>query len=313
MPEVMTPEFILWSLGVGCALRDDPRSEQPEWVERQLRSLRACGTALAEGRVYGGYCWEHSASDPATVSEDPLGFLLAEVLAAYGEAEWLDEVCGACAARVAGGEPAIVPRGMRPSAGGQAGGQQRRVTARWAGCFGWIDWSEVVSCWDEWVAQAIERRGLGSEIARHFTVTQHPWYGLFTKSPLSGEQRELMAQVVQELGESSPAAGLVLADFAAALEASSRWGLPLSVSFGPAGRLTATHWTVLPHCGRCKSQRMEGSQRCGECAHPGAPLPARRRYARGPRPYGSVSRMMSRERLNSLLFGYWRQQLGNQE
>ncbi|MFM8253501.1 MAG: hypothetical protein ACKOBW_18090 [Planctomycetota bacterium] len=312
--ETTTPEFVLWSLGVRCALRDDANGEEPTWVERQLRSLRACGTAVAEGRLYEGYCWEHTASDPATVSEDPLGFSLAEVLAAYGEAEWLDEVCGGCAARVAGGELAIVPRGARTSAVGQAwrSGEQRRVIARWAGCFGWIDWSSVVENWDQWVAKAIERRGLGVQIARHFTVTQHAWYGLFTQSALSVEQRELLAQIVDELRESSRAAGVILADFAAALGASAKSGLPLSVFFGPAGRLTAAHWTVLPHCGRCKVPRAVESRRCGECGQPGAPVPARRRYARGPRPYGAVSRMMSRERLDALLTGYWRQQISNE-
>lgn len=305
-----TPEFVLWSLGASCSLRDDPSGQQPEWVERQLRALRACGTALVEGREFQGYCLEPSAGDPATVSRDPLGFSLAEVLAAYGDAEWLDDICGGCVARVAGGEPAIVPRGARPSAAGRAGSSASSdapMVARWAGCFGWIEWSSAGESWHDQVSAAMDRRGVRSQIARHFLATLHPWYGLFAHSPLTDPQRDLLVELVAELQGGEPPVAMILSDFAAALRVSAERGVALSVAFGPVGELTSAYWTVLPHCPRCKAPRLMESRRCGECGQPGAPTAARRRFARGPRPYGSLLRMMNRTRLDELLTGYWRQ------
>ena len=51
-----TPEFLRWTLAVACKLKDFAQWKNPDKVERHLRAVRVCETAIREGRVLDGIC-----------------------------------------------------------------------------------------------------------------------------------------------------------------------------------------------------------------------------------------------------------------
>ena len=341
---IATPEFVLWTLARPCGLREPTEETDPERAIRRLHALQACGAALFERREFEGICIEAAATSRATCPGEPLGFRADEILEAYGGTGWVQSQCASCPANLRAlyvrTDGLIVSKtAFIVGSGGEVRSETGPcVQGRWAGCVGLVDWShgerasllsddardvaatrESVAAfddcnraWFERVEKAAAGAGIEAELSRHFLVTRPRWYGLWASSPLSPVQLELLEVLLERLvADDLP--GLAprhdvagLDDLRAAIVVARRENVPLHVQYGPRGEVFERTWFVAAHCGRCRAAREPQSRRCGVCGQPGPAEPARRRQAKGTRPYGPLSRFLGADGARQFLDRYWR-------
>ena len=96
-PKSATPEFLRWTLAVACNLKKFSQWKNPDRIERHLRAIRVCETAIREGRVLDGICVASEQTNEVT-SADTLGFRISDVVESFGSLDAIAETCKQCAA-----------------------------------------------------------------------------------------------------------------------------------------------------------------------------------------------------------------------
>lgn len=268
--DAATPEFIRWSIAVECDLRAGAGDGGPEFAERQLKGLRAYAEAVAAGRLCDEVCFEAALDAPPGPNHAPRGFRVIDVLRAYGATAPATWPCGSCPAHVD-------PPDHAPAL---------------AGCYGLVDWRPLGPSLPQRLSDELSDSAECDLLRREFLVTQPVWYGLWSESPLRAEQLALLEPLVGRWRTRGDAWNAVFDRFWRALVAARDSGLPLHVDYGPAGQLSGRHWTVVPHCGRCKVGRPLNSSVCSCCGLAERELPARRRLRRGERPYRQLAEFL---------------------
>lgn len=271
-----TPEFLAWSLAHGCPLRQGVPDDEPEKVERHLRTARAFSDARAEGRIFAGICLQ-----------DDMGFRATESLALYGG---LDAITAACHNCPANGLESITP-------------------ATLAGCFGLWPLPLDARAFHALMERAMDERDLTAEVARHFPLASPHWYGLWQHSPLTAEQLAPLAELLSAIQASGIASTDVecqrgLAELQLAIQAAQRHHLALHVRHYPRGEVTGPWWQLVPHCPTCHAEWQPRADRCFACSYLGPPAPAKKRHARGPRPYFPLARLLGESQATALLAQY---------
>lgn len=285
-----TPEFVRWALRHDCDLRAETPADDVERVARALFVLRECGRAQQELRVIEGVALEPSACQPATVSSQPLGFRVADVLAAYGGPSAVAPCCRECRVNVVAemqGDASAAP------------------AFPWAGCFGEVDGTRLApGGWQE-LEDRMARVATADEWESAFLPTRPAWYGLWTTAPLTVSQLPLLQRLLDCCLTEIPGAGPILGELATAVRLALRESCPLWVRLFPRGRVEGRAWYVEAHCGRCGAARMEARRPCPVCRATEAPQAARRRAVRGTRPYWPLERLIGASRTAELLARYW--------
>jgi hypothetical protein len=261
-----TPEFVRWAIAQPCPLREFEGWQDPEQVERRLRPLRSYCEAVAEGRLFEGICVA-SAVTPSAVADgfglnEAKGFRAAEVLAAYGGEQFVSETCGGCPANA---RLQAEPRAL-------------------VGCYGHMEFSGLDRLHADLESVAVEL-GLQTALATEFPITTPLWYGLWIQSPPREKQLALLAQLFAHLAARDKAYCARLDHFLAAIRICLERQLPIHLTLVPRGEYTATKWTIVAHCRRCKAPWPGASRRCAVCGQIGRPEPSKRRNVRGERPY----------------------------
>lgn len=243
-----TPEFLCWAIEHACPLRELLPENQPEKVERQLRTARCAAEAIAAGRV----------RDDIAVSPDgTMSFRLSEALAIYGGEDSLIKNCGSCGANVLAG----------------------RLTPSYAGCYGLLPMPEPRG-------EFLVRTQKFPRNHQLFAPTQYLWFGWWLKSPLSYDQTEYLAGAFRTLsGEPAYATNQSLQELAVALQICVRHKLQFSVQLFPAGQIDGLWWNLVPHCGICHAPWEPGSTSCAMCGQSRHPASPKKRRVRGDRPY----------------------------
>lgn len=243
-----TPEFLCWAIEQTCPLRELLPENQPEKVERQLRTARCTAEALAEGRVQ---------DDVAVSADGTMSFRVREALAIYGGEEALAQNCGSCPANVLTG----------------------RMTPNYAGCYGLLPLPEPRS---EFLART-QKFPRNNQL---FAPTQYLWFGWWLKSPLSADQIACLAGVFQTLSaEPAYAVNKPLQELSVALQLCATNHLSLSVQLFPAGNIEGVWWNLAPHCGICHAPWEAGTTSCTMCGQARHPASPKKRRVRGDRPY----------------------------
>ena len=252
----LTPEFLCWAIERQCPLRELLPENQPEKVERQLRSARCTSEALAEGRV---------ADDLAITADQTLGFRVSEALAIYGGEAIVRDCCGNCPANVNS-------QFQQPS---------------YAGCYGLFPVPEPREPW----LQRTQRSPRDNQL---FKPSQFLWYGWWLQSPLNPGQIEYLAKQFAAISSEAEFAGnQALREFTAALRICHELHLPLSVQLFPRGEIDGLWWNLVPHCEVCRSEWSAGAKRCEMCGQTRFPASAKKRRVRGTRPYRALSEINS--------------------
>lgn len=266
-----TSEFLVWTLGYTCSIRGALDGSDPERTERHLRSARATGDALREGRVLDGLC-----VDP------PSGFRIAEALQIYGGLDTVEQTCASCPANAIAG-----PGGP------------------WfAGCYGLVPFPDD-SALHAALEETIARLRLQSQIAEQFLPTQPRRYGLFAQSPLSPSQATTLHRILKELLAGNEEFDDGLKQLAQALEVAVQHGLALHVATYPRGSIEENRWWLVRHCPRCKAAWLnDPAQPCKVCQYAGRPAPDRKRHVRGRRPYVPLERLLGAERAKEFIVRY---------
>jgi len=279
---VLTPEFLLWSLGFQCPLRGLEDGSNPERTERQLRSARATSDARREGRVFEGI-----AVDP------PNGFRIDEALAIYGGEEAARRACGDCPANaLAGDDNPLFRNGPVPE------------SPSLAGCYGLVRLPDDPAG----VHAAVEQgtgRAYGSvpwESVCHVTTPR--WFGLWAESPLDAEHLLVRYNVLAAAPIDDPLCRQGIAELLVALNVAFDAGLRLHVRLYPPGHVEGTTWRLAPHCPRCKAAWPAPAAGCAVCGYLGHPAPDQKRRARGQRPYFPLARLLGPEQAELFMGRY---------
>ena len=235
---------------------------------------------MSEHRCLENVC-VHAAWTPQQSVADTSGFLLTDTLIPFGGIPLAEETCGPCPANVA------MPSAANP---------------RWAGCHGLLilDPADAVEARAASIIGSLEQEASSPPplpaallaLPRLWLESPLPpanllWNALVWDS-LSAEQVELPG----------------LAAFRRAIEAALAHELPLHVQAYPAGIRSARHWRVPAHCPRCSSPREEGSTTCPICHTSEAAEIARKRFAKGERPYWQLARFMGEQAADEFLQRY---------
>jgi hypothetical protein len=268
---ISTPPFLLWAIEYSCPVRGFQNGSDPDHTERQLRAAMALSAARREGRVFEGYC-----------IEEPLGFCIDEALAIYGGLELVERTCGACPANA--------------------------LTRIWpgelAGCLRMFILPNEEEKFCQRVDEVIEQAGLADEYARLFHSTRSRWHGFWISSPLSLDQVKFLVDLFG-VNEMEGGFGDQLAELHAGLCAARDNQLPIHASLYPRGSVEGNWWRLAPHCPRCKGGWQEsGRGRCNVCGYEGHPAQAKKRRARGRRPYLPLERLMGEQEAEQFLMRY---------
>lgn len=310
-----TPEFLRWALIRDCDLRAGADGRSPDRVDRQLRTVRLWAEARSEGRERRGVCFGPGVERPDARPESLTGFRAADVLDAYAIDERAPSECADC--------PAHLDRFLAPDGEGAA----RRSTVDRAGCFGLLDWTPLADgLFDAvdraWAETAVETAAEGpadgssaefgdeSDAASsgRFPFTTPVWYGLWIDSPIPAARLPRLESLLDRLLDRGPVWRAVFERLASAVRTARRSSLELAVEYGPAGRIEGREWIVEAHCRRCRAAKGPGGRKCVVCGLAAPPEPARRRLARGVRPYRPLSEFLGADELAVRLDDYrtWR-------
>lgn len=277
--ESHTPEFVRWTIAQPCALRNSAEWASPEWADRELRALRVYSEAVAEGRILDGICVEREANFSETSAQ---GFVAADVLAAYGGADFAHCQCRYCPAN------AVRPKELDSL----------------AGCYGWFELSALSDELHSRVEQAAKKLASDETWARAFLPTRPRWYGLWVSSPLTAQQLELHHQLALTLSADDEHFRAAFEDWMKAVAAAKDAQLPLHVRLYPAGQIQDRRWTVAAHCPQCMAERAERSRSCAVCGLQACALPPKRRHLRGTRPFRPLREFMNEEKLSRFTARY---------
>lgn len=247
-PMDQTPEFLCWAIERQCPFRELLPENQPEKVERHLRSARYAAEARAAGRVQ---------DDVAVSADGKMSFGVSEALAIYGGEAALQSHCTTCPANALTG----------------------RITPSYAGCYGLFPVPEP----RETFLARTQKFARNNQL---FAPTQYLWFGWWLKSPLNSEQIAYLANVFGTLAsEPEFATNEPLQDLAAALRLCVANELRLSAQLYPAGQIDGLWWNLVPHCGICHAPWEPGSTSCPICGQSRHPASPKKRRVRGDRPY----------------------------
>jgi hypothetical protein len=284
-----TPEFLRWAIERPCPLRDCDDWADPERTERQLRPLRACSEALAEGRLFEGVCVHSAVDRPCSPSLSPAeatGFRAVEIFSAYGGEEYVRSLCGSCPAN------SFQVKQLEPHA--------------IAGCFGLLELDGLGPSLHQTIEAVLDEQQLTAQFDDAFLQTRPRWYGLWSSSPPNGLQRRLLLQLFGSLAERNAVLASQIATFTTALETSLRSDLPLHITLTPRGSVENYKWVLPPHCSRCKAVWPASGNRCAACGQIGRQLSLRRRHLAGQRPYWRLDGFLGKENVLGFLQRYRR-------
>ena len=287
--ESSTPEFLRWTLVVACNLKDFSQWKNPDRVERHLRAIRICETAIREGRVLDGICVaDQQGSDPANA----LGFRIADVVESFGSLEAIANTCEHCAANAI--------KELHPMAN--------------VGCFGLMPVTnvqvypvtETAKLGATNLQQLLEKMlmtnlDLGLRIAKHFVPTRPVWYGLWIPDSPTLQQRQIQLEVMDELLTSvtDPHVNSAWKLFAAAIRISVEHDIEIRIELCPAGVRDNVNWTVPEHCCRChapwKPDLRKSMPSCQICKYQGNPNKRHQGFVQGKRPYWKLSQFMGEQ------------------
>ena len=250
--DISTPPFVVWSLAVDCVYREEAEANDPTRVERVLRPLRASAEALADARCCDGIC-VHASFNENDSSAEALGFVLSDTLIPFGGGEAAEQACRECWANVAAAH---------------------NDEPRWAGCHGLL---------------------IAHDLKRLQAMIDTSWYGLWRESPLTTAALERHTTIWNGLADDDVIVSGVSAFRRAirvCLECDSSVDRTLHIAAFPPGVRSARYWHVPAHCRKCSAIRKEATAKCGECGSSESPEPARRRMARGQRPYWPIVKLL---------------------
>ena len=299
-----TPEFLRWTLAVACKLKDFSQWKNPDRVERHLRAVRVCETAIREGRVLDGICV--AAEQCGDDSANTLGFRIADVVESFGSLEAIAETCEQCAANAI--------KELHPAAN--------------VGCFGLLPITNIhvhpvgkttvlgatnlQQLLDKVLSDNLE---LSSRIAKCFVATQPAWYGLWIPDSPSLQQRQVQLEVLDTLLVSVTDAQVNSAWklFTAALRISVKHDIEIRIELCPAGVRDNVNWTVPEHCCRChapwKPDLRKSMPSCQICNYQGHPNKRHQGFVQGKRPYWKLSQFLG-EQQAALFLEQYRQREG---
>ena len=299
-----TPEFLRWTLAVACKLKDFSQWKNPDRVERHLRAVRVCETAIREGRVLDGICV--AAEQCGDDSTKTLGFRIADVVESFGSLEVIAETCEQCVANAI--------KELHPVAN--------------VGCFGLLPITNIhvdpvgkttvlgatnlQQLLDKVLRDNLE---LSSRIAKGFVPTQPAWYGLWIPDSPSLQQRQVQLEVMDELLMSVTDSHVNSAWklFAAAMRISVEHDLEIRIELCPAGVRDNVNWTVPEHCRRChapwKPDLRKSMPSCQTCNYQGHPNKRHQGFVQGKRPYWKLSQFLG-EQQAALFLEQYRQREG---
>lgn len=247
-----TPEFLCWAIERQCPLRESLPVNQPEKVERHLRSARYTAEARAEGRVD---------NDLATSSDGTLAFRVSDALAIFGGETLVRETCAAC--------PANALSAIR--------------SPSYAGCYGLFPVPEPREAF--W--QRTQNSARDNQL---FRPTQFLWYGWWLQSPLSAAQLTYLATNLSAISSEPEFAGdAALRELTLAAQVCVQQNFALSVQLFPRGEIDGLWWNLVPHCEICKAEWQAGDSRCEMCGQTRFPASPRKRRVRGTRPYRPIA------------------------
>jgi hypothetical protein len=262
-----TPEFLLWAIEHRCPIRGFQDGSDLERTERQLRAARAYSDALNEGRVFEGLALA-----------PPNGFHLDQALAIYGGESALESACGTCQANAL------------------CTGNRRSL----AGCYGIVPLPSDRQPLNAAIEEVISAQGS----ARPWPPTRPRWYGLWLESPVRGTGLRLRIQALSAvvIKVSEPEFSRAIHELLTALNVAFERGLCVHVRLFPRGRVERNWWRVVAHCPTCRAEWPEEQvKRCLVCGCAGSPAPARKRRARGQRPYFPLDRLLGERQAAELL------------
>jgi hypothetical protein len=275
-----TPEFVRWTLGRPCPLREDYDWTDPEHTERLLRPVREVGRARREGRTVEGV----ALLDPPPLAEPyeaALGFVIEEALAVFGGEAEVISACGACPANAAA---LVSPDAL-------------------AGCYGMFYLAGAAAL-HEAVEDSIAGRQRNRDFEDAFPDWRPRWYGFWLTSPLSGPQMSLLIAILEEVHAKASSAAPGLGEFLRGLGVSRDRGLPLYVRLIPSGRQTGDQWKLDSHCRRCRAPRPLRDPKCRVCGVRGEVCAGRTRNIQGRRPYQPLIRQLGPQKLRELVEYY---------
>ena len=301
--ESSTPEFLRRTLAVACNLKEFSQWKNPDKVERHLRAIRVCETAIREGRVLDGICVvAQQDDDPANT----LGFRIADVVESFGSLEAIAKTCEDCAANAI--------KNLHPTAN--------------VGCFGLMPIlniqvhpaSETTVLGETNLQQLLDKilnnnLDLGLRIAKYFVPTRPVWYGLWIPDSPSLQQRQIQLEVMDELlmYVTDTHVNSAWKLFTAAMRISVEHDFEIRIELCPAGVRDNVNWTVPEHCYRChapwKPDLRKSMPSCQICKYQGQPNKRHQGFVQGKRPYWKLSQFLG-EQQAALFLEQYRQREG---
>ncbi len=140
-----------------------------------------------------------------------------------------------------------------------------RSPGNFAGCYGWLILSE--------------------ERCRELTEIGGDHHLLWLEPTPNREALWRHAQLCQTLSERFPASFEHYAAYQQAIQVALTQSISLHWQLVPRGETDGLTWTIAAHCPRCRAPLASDIRYCQVCQYQGHPEPARRRKARGQRPY----------------------------
>lgn len=149
---------------------------------------------------------------------------------------------------------------------------RNRPQGNFAGCFGWLILTDE------------HREELSQIHARYHT--------LWLDSTPDADTLEEHARLFQKLTERFPDSAAYYDEYQQAIRLALASGCSLHWQFVPAGSTDGITWTIHAHCPRCRAAMAVDARYCRVCEYHGHPEPARKRKARGQRPYTPLTKFL---------------------
>lgn len=275
-----TPEHVLWAIECECPFRNASGWAEPEQTWRELRPLRAYSEAIARDRVFEGICLDRPSTD---LSSEPAvkGFPLAEIVSVYGDEVLIDETCNACLANVSEG-----------------------CLGSLAGCHGCLLVSDLKAPVDNAI-QELSLSCVGNKVTSLDAQSyEQGFYGVWTTPIWYGTQLSHAINLFAIVERDANPDNEQLLRFVTTLRRAAQYDLRVHVKLMPQGRLEGKWWHVVEHCPRCRAEWGTRARHCNACEYVGNPSPARKRHARGTRPFVPLARVVGDQRVTSFLDRY---------